>query len=230
MKVASIFLLGFLCAFGSFAQTGSSYLMMNFNLRSGNPYYANSYYSNPFFQTNRFSNSETFPIGLQWIKYHNDHSAMRFGFTLFTKTLQSKFAHSTIEDTSIYRSSSYPALIPKFTFGKEWQKHIHKDVVLYGGADIGFGAMKNPKMAVTQKYAMGSFFSYSANQSASVWMLNLSARPFLGMRINWNRFVVGYEASLPVNYTQAVGEDVRNVGHLKLQHQLNFGYKLKKRK
>ncbi|MBK8145694.1 MAG: hypothetical protein IPK62_12225 [Bacteroidetes bacterium] len=144
--------------------------------------------------------------------------------------MHSKFNHSTIDDTSFFRSNSYPALIPKFTIGKEWQKHIHRDVVLYGGADIGFGAMKNPKMDITQKYAMGSFFSYSANQTASVWMLHLSARPFLGMRINWNRLVVGYEASLPVNYTQAIGENVRNVGKPILQHQLNFGYQIKKKK
>lgn len=225
MKIVSIFLVGFFFATISFAQTGNSYLMMNFNLNSGK----NNYSHYPMVR-NRFSNKDVFPIGIQWIKYKNDQSAMRYGFTLYSNKLSSNFSSSTNGDTSVFSGNSYEILTPKFTVGKEWQKHIHKDIVVYGGADLGFGMMKNPKMNIEERYANSNFMSYSASQTASVWAMNLSARPFMGTRINWNRFVVGYEASLPVNYTQVLGEDVRNVSGFKLQHQLNFGYQIKKKK
>ena len=225
MKIVSIFLTGFFFATISFAQTGNSYLMINFNLNSGK----NNYSNYPSVR-NRYSNKDVFPIGIQWIKYRKDQSAMRYGFTLYTNKLSSNFSSSTNGDTSIYSGNSYEIVSPKFTVGKEWQKHIHKDIVVYGGLDVGFGMMKNPKMNIEERYTNSSFMSYSASQTASVWTMNLSARPFMGTRINWNRFVVGYEASLPANYTQVIGEDVRNVSGFRLQHQLNFGYQIRKKK
>lgn len=225
MKKIHLIILVVLCSSSAFAQTGSSYLMMNFNLNSENN--NRSYYPSV---RNRFSNKDVFPIGIQWIKYKNEHSAMRYGFTLFSKRLFSNFSYSTIGDTSVYKGNAYELLMPKFTVGKEWQKHIHKDIEVYGGLDLGFGMMKNPKMNIEERYTSSSFMGYSAGQTASVLAFNLSARPFMGTRISWNRFVVGYEASLPVNYSQVIGEDIRNTSGLKLQHQLNFGYKLHSKK
>jgi hypothetical protein len=206
------------------AQTGKSYLMMNFNLQSQKNGFYQSYYNHG----RSISNNPIFPVGFQYIRNFTDNSAMRFGITLYQKNIMSNYNFYTIGDTSFQKYTSYDAVMPKISIGKEWQKHIHKDVDIYGGADVGFGMMKSNKMYNTDKYtsnSTGSYYYGSSMSNTSSMIYNVSARPFAGIRVNWNRFTIGYEASLPINYTQVASEDIRSIDKPILQHQLNLGYK-----
>jgi hypothetical protein len=78
MKHTTLLLLFILSFSAVFAQTGSSYLMMNFNLNKNKNYYSPGHF---------YSHSNNpFPIGLQWVKYNTENTAIRFGFTIFKKT------------------------------------------------------------------------------------------------------------------------------------------------
>jgi hypothetical protein len=129
--------------------------------------------------------------------------------------------------------NSFNTLLPKINIGKEWQKQIHKDVELYGGLDLGLGMGRASKSVNTEKYisiSSGSYTIGSSNGVASIFAFNVSARPFAGLRVNWNRFTVGYESSIPLNYTVINSESVNMVDKPKFQHQLNIGFKLRHKK
>lgn len=229
MKSTTSLLLFILSFSASFAQTGSSYLLMNYNLQSRQSYSFQLPGSSHY-----LSGREVFPIGIQWVKYKNQNSAMRYGFTIVSQPLPGYEYSYAIADTFYQQQKVYNVLLPKFSAGKEWQKHIHKDVAIYGGADAAVGFMKNSQMDYLTKYNTNQPYYYSqrGTQSGSAYILNLSLRPFTGIRVNWNRFVVGYEASVPVNYTKVFSEDIHKIEGPKLQHQINLGYRLnaKKRK
>lgn len=224
MKQVSLLSLFILSYSALSAQTGSSYLLMNFNISNSN-YFARYHHQSPSGNSNT-----TFPIGLQWIKYNTPNTALRFGFTIFKKNLFSNYNSSYTGDTFYSTYNSFEALMPKFSIGKEWQKHIHKDVSIYGGADIGLGFMKSPVMFNEDWYIPNSSYGFSGRQTSSAFILNASVRPFTGIRVNWNRLVVGYEASMPVNYTQVFSEGVHKMDGLKLQHMLNLGYRINTKK
>lgn len=222
MKHTTLLLLFILSFSAVFAQTGSSYLMMNFNLNKNKNYYS----PGPFYS----HSNNPFPIGLQWVKYNTENTAIRFGFTIFKKNLFSNYNNTSVGDTFQQTYNSYEALMPKFSIGKEWQKHIHRDVSIYGGADIGFAFMKSPVMYNEEWYIPNQSYRFHGHETSSAFIMNLSARPFTGIRVNWNRFAVGYEASLPLNYTQVFSEGVHKLDGINLQHQLNLGYRINAKK
>lgn len=72
----------------------------------------------------------------------------------------------------------------------------------------------------TGSYYYGSSMSYS-----SFLIYNVSARPFACIRVYRNRFTIGYEASLHINYTQVASEDIGTIDKPILQNKLNLVYK-----
>lgn len=204
-----------------FAQTGNSYLMMNFGIGRNLNY-------------GYWNRGTHIPLGLQYIKGAKNNTAYRFGFN-FSSTNFTKFHQGYYSNDTFYNSNTdYYINTANLSFGKEWRKQIHKDISIYAGADLGVGLGKsysNTNNNRMIKDSMGGYYNiggYGFGQRNVA--LNITARPFIGIRTDWNQFVVGYEASLPVNYTHVFGQNSNNVNGFRLQHQLSLGYKLGKKK
>lgn len=229
LRITTVCLLILVIATKANAQKNDSYLLLNYNFKPQSPYYI------PYigYAPRHFANRNSINLGLQWIRNNSNESAWRFGFSIHEDHLYTQGTSKQIVDTTYINYSGYDIILPKLSVGKEWQKHIHKDVTMYAGADLGFGLMKNGKMNVEERHVhsannMYNYSSYSANQSGSKLAMNISARPFAGLRMNFNRFTIGYEAGLPRNYTRVLGENLYKWDKPTIQHQLSMGFKLGK--
>jgi hypothetical protein len=221
-------LLTLLAANNAMAQKNDSYLLLNINLKDKPNYYP----YRPYGSRSSYAEGGS-RFGLQWIKNNSNTAAWRFGFSIYENSLISQGYSKQVADTFFYTYKGYEVLIPKLSIGKEWQKHIHKDVTVYAGGDLGFGLMKNPKMSIEERWIADSTgnnynSSYAANQTDSRWIMTISIRPFAGMRMNFSRFTIGYEASLPRDYTCVLGDNIHKLNKATIQHQLSMGFKLGK--
>jgi hypothetical protein len=202
------------------AQTRNSFIMLNYNLSHQDGYLETFYSSDGFIGSNK-----VFPIGLLYVKSVHKNSSLRYGLSLFQRNLFADYISYTSIDSSFSSYTSYDLAIPKLSFGKEWQKHIHNNVDLYGGADIGFGLMNSFKIKHTVRSG-GSLSQGGSTRTDPTLFYNITARPFTGIRFHWRSVAISYEASLPFNYIQALNEALKSLEKPMFQHQVSIGYRL----
>jgi hypothetical protein len=211
------------------AQSTDNYLLLNTNIsKRQNFQYYNQYnqFSSYSFQRNILPRNL---FSLQYVKHKDSFSANRFGIDLFSTVISSNGNSSFRNDTNFYSINQYEILVPKLTYGKEWRKYLHKDIMLFAGGDAGLGLTRTGKMVYNGVSTFNSSI-WSGSQNSSVWAGSISAKPFIGIRSVWNRFVVGYEASLPLTITKVFDKGVRPLVNANFEHKLSIGYAFKNKK
>jgi hypothetical protein len=202
------------------AQSENSYLMLNFNLNNQHRY------NNPYPNSKGAST-----LGIQWIKNRKNNQAFRFGLSGYNQYEHNFVSLRTSNDTSFYNYKSYSINMPKLSFGMEFQKRLHKDVMLYIGADAQVGASKARAMSYEEVYTHnGLYSSYRGNSDErnDAFAFGATLKPFVGLRANWSRFVFSYELSMPMNFTKIRSSANFDMGQL--QHTISLGYMFGKKK
>ncbi|MBL7771715.1 MAG: hypothetical protein JNM95_02495 [Chitinophagaceae bacterium] len=199
----------------SHAQKSNSYLMLNFNVN------AQSVMNSMYPYRTGVSN-----VGIQWIKNRKNNQAFRFGISGYSHTQINTSQLTIAHDTNIYHYQGYGIRMPKLSVGMEFQKKIHRDVVLYGGMDVQVGAARTRTINFEEvSTALGSYRSsvYYTTANRDPIAIGATFKPFVGIRANWNRFVFSYELSMPMNVNSVLGKSTDfNTGHI--QHTISIGY------
>jgi hypothetical protein len=192
------------------AQTYNRFLLANFKIFGA----AEPYNSTP-------------PFELLLIKTKSNTSGMRYGFNVI-HTPYNIYTKPDIKigDTMYSEYKKVSALIPRISIGKEWYKNIHQDIKLYIGFDGVAGAMQNKTdSSFSKDYPNGST-TYGIFIKQPVLNYSIETRPFMGLRTAWGRFMVGYQAGIPIQFLkqERFGADID------LLHQIQLGYAFNKRK
>lgn len=208
--------------FSTHAQAGNSYLMMNIGLARTPQNYLSTIGPN--------HNMGDRSIGLQYIRSRKNNTAFRFGISSFSQNFPGSYSVATVNDTTTYTSRFYRAHIPRFSFGMEWQKQLHRDVMIYAGADAQLGMMFAQKN--TWEYRStdsNQIYNYRLMTNRGPLAVSAAIRPFVGMRANWSRFVFSYELSSPFDFSMIPGQ-FADFHAMQLKHTLSLGYMLKGKK
>lgn len=179
---------------------------------------------------NNWTTHGTVRMNIQWIKADRKQSANRYGLGMYSKTINHN-SYQTIGDTGYIVASYKHITAPMLQFGKEWRKFLHKDVHIFAGVDAQLAVGQNEYYSTRYRHAdtvLTNYFSYYNTSLAAT----VGIRPFIGIRTDWNRFVIGYEMSMPFRYsfTQDNKGGIHPIDLLRINHQLSVGYRLNKRK
>lgn len=175
-------------------------------------------------------NEDRGTIGLQYIKGLKNQKAVRFGVELNSNYFTQHEWTPLNSDTNQHHIKTYMNTLVKASMGIEWRKQLHKDVILYAGIDgmLGIGVTNY----YSNVYAYRNDGTYIENYSPFIYSKHMAiqagVRPFSGIRANWNRFAIGYEAGLPLQYTYIPSLQTGRFQNIKVQHTLSIGLRLKK--
>ena len=135
MKTIPFIVLMLLTGYGATAQDNPKLYLLQYN----HYYFTAKTYDNQQVMETR---QKAFPIGLQVVTFKGKIRAQRIGVTFAENQLLSPI-QETISSASINHFKSYKVFAPTFTFGQEWQYQVFRPLVLYIGAELGFGLMRN---------------------------------------------------------------------------------------
>ena len=214
MKTIPFIVLMLLTGYGATAQDNPKLYLLQYN----HYYFTAKTYDN---QQVMETTQKGFPIGLQVVTQKGKIRAQRIGVTFAENQLLSPI-QETISSASINQFKSYKVLAPTFTFGQEWQYQVFRPLVLYIGAELGFGLMRNSFKSHEEIAGLG-YYSYSSSENGYAFNVNAMANPFVGARIVLPPFVMGYEFSSPIRYAH-VFNGPTDFSNGQFMHRFYLGY------
>lgn len=196
-------------------QKGNSFILGNVtNHIKANNYNANTPFGNLVHQTNG---------GALYVKAISTNKAMRYGIGVGTRTTnfsaKNYVRRDTVFNTSIYNRSSVPRLI----LGKEWQKNIHSDVMIIGGADITAGGGANHEEETTSASFENGRELYINKATKGGFALYSGFTPFTGIRVCWGRLALGYSITMPIEIDAVFNESNFFNWETNFAHNLSVG-------
>lgn len=123
-------------------------------------------------------------------------------------------------DSNGYYYLNFQSTAPYLFLGHENRKYLHPDVFIVTGADLGLGAsFLQERLYNIYKYG----YRPSYNEIGFYGRIN----PFIGARVNWGSFILGYSFAAPAElyaYNTHINMDIN------LYHKISLGLKFNQRR
>ncbi|HPI55124.1 MAG TPA: hypothetical protein PLU10_10550 [Chitinophagaceae bacterium] len=214
MKTIPFIVLILLAGYGATSQDNQKLYLLQYN----HYYFTAKTYDN---QQVMETTQKGFPIGLQVVTRKGNVRAQRIGVTFTENQLLSPIPE-TNSSTSTNHFISYKLFAPTFTFGQEWQYQVFRPLMLYLGAELGVGLMRNSYKS-HEEIAGPGYYSYSSSENGYAFNVNAMVNPFVGARVVLPPFVMGYEFSSPIRYAH-VFNGPTDFSHGQFMHRFYIGY------
>jgi hypothetical protein len=141
-------------------------------------------------------------VGLQYIRWKNPHFAGRFSISIagYSITQSETFLPSYYTDSIFSKQANYTLSMVHFSAGFQVQRHFYRKVYLYAGGDLSLGLGTGYydtsfiRRGITSNGGVYEQVNYG-NTTKRSGDLYVGVSPFLGVKINLKRWVIGTELS-----------------------------------